>query len=338
MKKRSSVVKRIGCLLTGVCILGGCAGKYGMEKETFSIGNHILEEAEILQKGEAIEPNTITGNCSEETITESEAAELKIVEKDWSDYFDGFSGTAVVYDTSARQFAVYNDTLAETRRPPCSTFKIISSLVALEHGILNPQNSIRKWSGEVFWNEKWNQDVDFFEAFHESCVWYFREVIDEIGQELMQKELDRLGYGNCDISDWEGRMNTNNSNRALTGFWLESSLAISPKEQTQVMERIFGETSVYSERTRDILRQAMITEQQNQTDICIYGKTGLGKAEGIVVDAWFTGFAEDTERTVYFCVYLGRTDDKNVSSVEAKEIAIRLVADYCNEDNHNVVR
>ena len=180
--------------------------------------------------------------------------------------------------------------------------------------------------------------MDFFEAFHESCVWYFREVIDEIGQELMQKELDRLGYGNCDISDWEGRMNTNNSNRALTGFWLESSLAISPKEQTQVMERIFGETSVYSERTRDILRQAMITEQQNQTDICIYGKTGLGKAEGIVVDAWFTGFAEDTERTVYFCVYLGRTDDKNVSSVEAKEIAIRLVADYCNEDNHNVVR
>ena len=50
--------------------------------------------------------------------------------------------------------------------------------------------------------------------------------------------LDRLQYGNCDISDWEGRLNTNNSNRALTGFWIESSLMISPKEQVEVMGRL----------------------------------------------------------------------------------------------------
>lgn len=29
-----------------------------------------------------------------------------------------------------------------------------------------------------------------------------------------------------------------------------------------------------------------------------------------------------------FCVYLGRTDDRNVSSTVAKEIAIRIVEDY----------
>ena len=52
----------------------------------------------------------------------------------------------------------------------------------------------------------------------------------------MQVELDRLQYGNSDISDWEGRLNTNNNNRSLTGFWIESSLLISPKEQTEVME------------------------------------------------------------------------------------------------------
>ena len=32
----------------------------------------------------------------------------------------------------------------------------------------------------------------------------------------------------------------------------------------------------------------------------------MGKAEGIVVDAWFTGFAETLEGNKYFCVYLGR--------------------------------
>ena len=61
------------------------------------------------------------------------------------------------------------------------------------------------WSGEEFWNEDWNKDIDFEEAFRTSCVWYFREVIDEIGKERMQEALDTLSYGNCDISDWEGR-------------------------------------------------------------------------------------------------------------------------------------
>lgn len=263
------------------------------------------------------------------TITEPEISEPVITESDWAAYFDGFNGAAVIYDSAALKFNVYNRTLAEARRSPCSTFKIISSLVALKNGVINPGNSTRQWSGEVFWNEKWNNDIDFNSAFRESCVWYFREVIDEIGQETMQEELDALGYGNCDISDWEGKRNTNNNNRALTGFWLESSLAISPKEQTEVMERIFGEASVYPEVARNQLKEAMLVENREEAGIAVYGKTGMGKAEGITVDAWFAGFAENTGRNIYFCVYLGRTEDKDVTSAAAKEIALRLVCDYC---------
>lgn len=114
----------------------------------------------------------------------------------------------------------------------------------------------------------------------------------------MQNELNKLKYGNCDISDWEGKLNTNNNNRALTGFWIESSLKISPKEQVEVMERIFGTDSTYSERTQNILKQVMLISEENNTEISIYGKTGMGKAEGIVVDAWFTGFAE----TLVYCI------------------------------------
>ncbi|MDE7477015.1 MAG: class D beta-lactamase, partial [Lachnospiraceae bacterium] len=224
-------------------------------------------------------------------------------------------------------YMIYNSELAQTRRSPCSTFKIISSLTALENGIIEPENSVRTWSGEVFWNKDWNQDIDFNDAFRTSCVWYFRQVIDDIGQDLIQKELDKLQYGNCDISDWEGRLNTNNNNRALTGFWLESSLLISPKEQVEVMERIFGENSAYSEETQNKLKEVMLVSEQDETDISIYGKTGMGAADGIAVDAWFTGFAESTERKLYFCVYLGRTDNMEISSSLAKEIAIQLVAD-----------
>ena len=259
---------------------------------------------------------------SQEAIQEPE-----LLEADWSAYFEGLNGAAVLYDADASRYLIYNKELANTRRSPCSTFKIISSMIAMENGILKPEDSTRAWSGEIFWNESWNQDIAFAEAFRASCVWYFREVADEIGKDLMQAELDRLMYGNCDISDWEGRLNTNNNNRALTGFWIESSLTISPKEQTEVMERIFGERSIYQEQTRNELKKVMLVEQ-SQTDAFIYGKTGMGMEEGVVVDAWFSGFADKAGRQIYFCVYLGRTDGADVSSTAAKEIAVRLVGDY----------
>lgn len=296
-------------------------GNRDIQEETDSKSRGALSEA-------AGEPGNILPEGDTEDAERGIAAEPEILDADWSEYFGGLNGAAVIYDSSARRYTVHNSELASTRRSPCSTFKIISSLIALESGIIEPGDSRRTWSGEIFWNEDWNRDIDFEEAFRTSCVWYYREVINDIGKDRMQEELNRLQYGNCDISDWEGRLNTNNNNRALTGFWLESSLLISPTEQVEVMERIFGESSDYPEEIRNELKQVMSVPDQDNKDLFLYGKTGMGKAEGIVVDAWFTGFAERPEGNLYFCVYLGRTDGMNVSSSLAKEIAVRLVEDY----------
>ena len=289
--------------------------------EEKSLVENQKENQETLENG----VNRTSMEKSMEFSDESTEKIPEIVEVDWSEYFNGLNGTAVIYDASNKKYTIYNRDLAITRSSPCSTFKIISSLIALENGIIETENSTKTWSGEIFWNEDWNKDIDFQEAFRTSCVWYFRQVIDDIGEDLMQKELDKLQYGNCDISDWEGRLNTNNSNRALTGFWIESSLMISPKEQVEVMEHIFGKESNYSEETQNTLKQVMLLSEVDSTDISIYGKTGMGKVDGIVVDAWFTGVAESKTGDVYFCVRLGRTDGMNVSSTLAKEIAIDLV-------------
>lgn len=147
---------------------------------------------------------------------------------------------------------------------------------------------------------------------------------------MMQKELEKLKYGNCDISDWSGKLNTNNDNPLLTGFWIESSLLISPKEQVEVMEHIFGDDTDYSQETVEQLKQVMLLSELNDEDTLIYGKTGMGKDYGITVDSWFTGFCDSGDKKVYFCVYLGKTDGQSVSSTKAKEIAINIVHDYMN--------
>lgn len=251
-----------------------------------------------------------------------------IISKDWSNYFDGLNGAAVFYDPSQYQYEIYNQELASIQRSPCSTFKIISSVIGLENGVIPSDNSTRKWSGEIFWKDDWNKDINFNEAFRVSCIWYFREVINELGADTIQRDLDKMQYGNRDISDWQGSLNTNNNNPALTGFWVESSLKISAKEQVEVLERIFEGTIEYRPETISQLKKAMLIEDQNLSNYAVYGKTGLGEKDNVVVDSWFTGFVDTTEGNIYFCVYLGKTDGAEVSSVIAKEIALEIISDY----------
>lgn len=175
------------------------------------------EESPTEEPPETKEPLTNISPQTAETITDEiqqEIIEPTIADVDWSGYFDGINGAAVIYDPAENCYQIYNRELALTQRSPCSTFKIISSLVALENGIIDPNNSIRTWSGEI------------------------------------------------------------------------------------------------------------------ESDISIYGKTGMGKANGILLDSWFTGFADTAEKRIYFCVYLGETENQNVSSATAREIAVRIVSDY----------
>ena len=333
MHRKTAKTRAIGAAILCLLLSGGCAGREPADEP--SAVQESTEETPKADKGnqtEVFEQNqTAVEEKSTETASNEIMSEPEFVEADFSEYFEGLNGAAVIYDVSDRRYTVYNRSLAETRRSPCSTFKMISSLIALEHGIIDPDASVRVWSKEIFWNEKWNQDIDFYNAFRESCVWYFRQVTDEIGPEKIKEELEKLSYGNCDISDWEGRLNTNNQNRALTGFWIESSLKISPKEQAEVMERIFGSDSPYAKETITALKEVMKVGEQNQSELMIYGKTGMGKANGVLVDAWFAGFAETAEKQITFCIYLGKSDEKNASSATAKNIAVRLVEEYFNE-------
>lgn len=316
-------MKKTECLLIlFILILTGCAKENDNE-----IDNQPPKTPAAEETGQTEE--TALGAITQTEETE-DAVDPIITEVDWSSYFEEINGAAVIYDPAENCYQIYNQELALTRRSPCSTFKIISSLVALENGIIEPDHSTRTWSKEVFRNEDWNKDIDFSDAFHASCVWYFREVIDEIGKNTMQEELNNLQYGNCDISDWGGELNTNNNNPALTGFWIESSLLISPKEQVEVMEHIFGDDTNYSEKTREQLKQVMLLADLKKPNMLIYGKTGMGKSYGIVVDAWFTGFADISEKRMYFCVYLGETENKDVSSAKAREIAVEIVSAYLN--------
>ncbi|NJE34728.1 class D beta-lactamase [Megasphaera sp. SW808] len=247
------------------------------------------------------------------------------VEINWQEYFNGVNGTAIFYYPEADAYAVYQKELSEKRSSPCSTFKIFSTYVGVDTGVIQMNDSVRKWNGTAYWYEPWNRDIGLPDAFRQSCVWYYRQVIDDIGQPVMQAYIDEMNYGNRDISDWQGDLNEGEPLTGLKGFWLESSLKISPKEQIEVLRRIMEDPA--KGEIADTLKLLMLTRDDAATSLKVYGKTGFGRVDGKNADAWFVGLYETNGKTVYFAVRLDDLDNPKATSDKAREIALSIISD-----------
>ena len=91
--------------------------------------NAKLEEPPAEPVNISEEPQDITEdrpqNIPQEKDAEEEPeeeAEPQTMDEDWSSYFGGLTGAAVIYDRAENRYAVYNGEVAGTLRSPCSTF------------------------------------------------------------------------------------------------------------------------------------------------------------------------------------------------------------------------
>jgi bla regulator protein BlaR1 len=264
--------------------------------------------------------------------TEPPISKMNEIEVDYSNYFKGTEGTAVFYNKNEKSYYVYNKGLSEKQSSPCSSFKIVSCLLGLESGAINPEDSIQKWNGTIYSIKEWNKDINYIDAFHYSCIWYFREVLNLVGADYVQNALNKLEYGNCDISEWEGsRRNMifpeQQDLSELNGFWQESSLQISPREQVEVQKRIFEDNDIFSMENIELIKNVMHIDHSNP-EIQIYGKTGSGIKDDTWNDGWFVGMCEINENTYYFAIRLNQPGKRGN---DAKEIAVSIINHELNK-------
>ncbi|MCL2698444.1 MAG: penicillin-binding transpeptidase domain-containing protein [Oscillospiraceae bacterium] len=271
----------------------------------------------------SIESDIIT---TEDNASEDVFISNRKEDADYSKYFQNYEGTAVFYSVEEQIYRIYNKELAELPSSPCSTFKIISGLMGLESGVIDTSNSIRQWNGTYYPMAAWNKDLDFKQAFQDTCIWYFREVIDLMGEEYVQGILDELNYGNRDISEWEGSLDNlifphMADLKELNGFWHESSLKISPVHKVDVLRRIFEERDVFNYNNLNTMKDAMYIEN-NDSSIIIYGKTGSGITDDNWVNAWFAGMFEYNGDITYFTVRLNQPDARGA---DARDVAVNII-------------
>ena len=303
MKKIISIV----IVLLSV-VLAGCSNANIIQQEKDS----------VVSEPQAEEKIQVTQNADDIKETETFVETDNIV--DYSEYFQGISGCAVLYDESSNTYSYYNKEKCETEVSPLSTFKIVSALAGLENKVLENEEATMEYNGTKYPIDAWNSNLTLGEAFENSCVWYFRQVVDAVGQENIQSMLAELQYGNSDISEWNGR--NVNSLPELNGFWLESSLKISPLQQVNVLNYIFSGKNSFNHESIETLKHIMyLSEVKNGS---LYGKTG----SGVNGDAWFIGYIEKNTNRTFFAIYLEDMQNKGiVSGNKAKEIAVSILDD-----------
>lgn len=238
-------------------------------------------------------------------------AEKNVEETDLSSYFHGSEGTFVLYDMTGDSYLIYNEAMSTKRVSPDSTFKIYSGLFGLEEGLISPDSSARSWDGTEYFFDSWNQDQTLATAMQNSVNWYFQELDAQMGYSTLSSYYSRISYGNCDLSGGIGR------------YWAESSLKISPVEQTELLADLLQNRWGFRTENIQAVRDAMFIADTPAGKL--YGKTGTGSDGNRNINGWFIGFLE-TETNV-FCFAANIQDGPDASGTMASEIAMNILND-----------
>ena len=111
----------------------------------------------------------------------------------------GLEGTFVLYDRERNELIGYNQTRANTRYQPASTFKILNALIAFETGVVKNQNTVLPYGGGPQPVPAWERDMTIQEAMAVSNVPLFQGIARRIGLERMREYVRETDYGNAEI-------------------------------------------------------------------------------------------------------------------------------------------
>ncbi|WP_442935766.1 class D beta-lactamase [Nostoc sp.] len=203
----------------------------------------------------------------------------------------GREGSILIYDSKNNRIYEHNPQRNATAIAPASTFKIFNALVALETGVVPNDVVVLTWDGIHREIDAWNHDTNLRQAFKDSTVWFYQVLARRIGYERMQQFINKVGYGNRQIS----------TAADIDHFWLQQPLQITPKEQIKFLQRLYQGDLPFSQRTINLVKDIMVREQT--PDYTLRGKTGWLTSTKPQV-GWFVGYLEQNKNVYFFATTL----------------------------------
>ncbi len=217
------------------------------------------------------------------------------------------TGAMALFDTRDGKLLCSDPSKCEKGYLPASTFKIANTIIGLETDVVSDADSPLPWDGKEYSNPAWNRDHTLRSAVQVSCVPCFRDIARKVGEARMQDWVNRLDYGNHDIS---GGMDL---------FWLRGQLRITPFQQIDFLRRLDGGKLPISEHTLDVVRDVITLDVT--PEYVLRGKTGSAVPPEEPEEVyWFVGFVEIGDRRVFFATLI----DGRAPNVDALPVRRRV--------------
>lgn len=212
----------------------------------------------------------------------------------------------------------------EEQVSPCSTFKVLLSLMGFDSGILLDEEH-PKWpfkEGYYDYFPFWRTEQTPRSWMKKSCVWYSQVLAQAMGLETIQNYLGKMQYGNRDMSGDPGK------NNGLMRAWSSSSLKISLKEQVGFLRQLVQEDLPFSPYAIEMTKRLIFMEELTD-GWKLFGKTGAGvggEDKEIPVLGWFVGWIEkEGEAYVFAYNILEHNCDLRRRIPRVKELLFELL-------------
>ena len=198
----------------------------------------------------------------------------------------GFRGTVLLFDLGSGRLRAVHPEFTDARRVPASTFKIVNALVALEEGLVQDAHTIIPWDSLVRSRRELNRDLNLTSAFRLSAVPHFQHLARKEGLGRLQHYVDLIGYGNRNLSG------------GVDQFWLTGGLRISPREQIDLLVRLYRDDLPVSRHSMQVVKDIM--EVERTASAVIRAKTGWAVMPDGHEVGWWVGWVERGPNTIFF--------------------------------------
>lgn len=197
--------------------------------------------------------------------------------------FEGVEACVALRDVApGAGTAVSAKETCERRLPPCATFELAATVIALDRGLVPDANAPVKRNPAVEGDPP--EGVNLRDAFRKPVPWVFEEVARRIGSEAFTRSLAAMRYGNAEARGPVERIGRGEDAPGLT---------LSAVEQVDFLARLRrGELPTSGESQA---RTVEVVPTERIGDATVAWKTGA--CDGA---AWAVGWLERAQRNVIF--------------------------------------
>ena len=226
----------------------------------------------------------------------------------------GFDGAVVFFDGETQAWHASDASWLDATAIPASTFKVFSSLVALELGLVGSLDQLMILAEYHSSREAINRPLRFDEAFRLSALPHYKQLVRVIGEQRMQAALDATGYGNRSVGG------------GIDQFWITGDLRISPREQLAFLQRLTQDDLPFRS---EVMRDVRFIMRREEFDGGLRAKTGWATSAEGEHTGWSVGWLEREEQApLYFAVLL-QTREPGETFLDIRlDLALQALAEY----------